>query len=134
MTAPFSREEIRGAAAALEGVAVRMRPIFMTAATTFVGLLPMAVFGDENEGISYVGLSIAVAGGLLVSTVSTAVAVPLCYTFADDVVRLLRRLAARVAGRLATMQEHKQLSASSLVDAAGHALDHGWAIHEVVTW
>lgn len=43
-------------------------------------------------------------------------------------------LAARVAGRLATMQEHKQLSASSLVDAAGHALDQGWAIHEVVTW
>jgi hypothetical protein len=32
------------------------------------------------------------------------------------------------------MQEHKQLSRSSLVDAGGHALDAGWAIHEVVTW
>jgi hypothetical protein len=43
-------------------------------------------------------------------------------------------LAARLAGRLATMQEHKQLSRSSLVDADGSAVDTGWAIHEVVTW
>jgi hypothetical protein len=43
-------------------------------------------------------------------------------------------LAARVAGRLATMQEHNELSRSSLVDAGGRALDEGWAIHEVVTW
>lgn len=50
------------------------------------------------------------------------------------IARVSPALAARVAGRLATMQEHKQLSASSLVDAAGQALDHGWAIHEVVTW
>ena len=71
-------------AAIMEGVAVRMRPIFMTAATTLVGLLPMALFGDEGEGVSYVGLSIAVAGGLLFCTVFTAVTVPLCYTFADD--------------------------------------------------
>ena len=83
--------------AILEGVAVRLRPIFMTAATTFVGLLPMALFGDENEGVSYVGLSIAVAGGLLFSTVSTAVAVPLCYTYADDLIRWLRRTLSRRA-------------------------------------
>lgn len=43
-------------------------------------------------------------------------------------------LAVRVAGRLAGMQEHKQLSPSALVDAAGLALDAGWAMHEVVTW
>lgn len=82
-------------AAIREGVEVRLRPIFMTAATTFVGLLPMAVFGDENEGVSYVGLSIAVAGGLAVSTITTAIAVPLCYTFADDFIVWLRRRVAR---------------------------------------
>jgi HAE1 family hydrophobic/amphiphilic exporter-1 len=86
--------------ALLEGVQVRMRPIFMTAATTFVGLLPMALFGDENEGVSYVGLSIAVAGGLLVSTITTAVTVPLCYTLADDTVQWMRRLVGRVGSRL----------------------------------
>jgi hypothetical protein len=48
--------------------------------------------------------------------------------------RVAPALAARVAGRLATMQEHKQLSRSSLIDASGRALDEGWAIHEVVTW
>lgn len=43
-------------------------------------------------------------------------------------------LAAPVAGRLARMQEHKQVAASSLVDGAGRPLDAGWTIHEVVTW
>lgn len=43
-------------------------------------------------------------------------------------------LAARVAGRLATMHEHKQLSRSSIVNADGRKLDEGWTIHEVVTW
>lgn len=82
-------------AAIREGVDVRLRPIFMTAATTFVGLLPMALFGDENEGVSYVGLSIAVAGGLAISTITTAIAVPLCYTYADDFIGWLRRRVAR---------------------------------------
>ena len=48
--------------------------------------------------------------------------------------RVAPTLAARVAGRLATMQEHKQLSRSSLVDADGGGIDRGWTIHEVVTW
>ncbi|MGE3175303.1 MAG: efflux RND transporter permease subunit [Planctomycetota bacterium] len=91
----LQRAGMARAEAIREGVAVRMRPIFMTAATTFVGLLPMAAFGDESEGVSYVGLSIAVAGGLLASTVTTAVAVPLCYSFADDLVLWLRRLLRR---------------------------------------
>lgn len=43
-------------------------------------------------------------------------------------------LSAHIAGRLAGLLEHKQLSRSSLIDAAGRALDHGWTIHEVVTW
>lgn len=43
-------------------------------------------------------------------------------------------LTARVGGRLTTMQEHKRLSPSSLIDPAGDPGDQGWAIHEVVTW
>jgi hypothetical protein len=43
-------------------------------------------------------------------------------------------VAALVAGRLATMQEHKQLSPSSLLGAGGGPIDEGWAMHEVVTW
>jgi HAE1 family hydrophobic/amphiphilic exporter-1 len=83
-------------AAIREGVRIRMRPIFMTAACSFMGLLPMAVLGDQTEGISYKGLSIAVAGGLAFSTIFTAVAVPLAYTFADDLARWGKALAQRI--------------------------------------
>ncbi|MCA8941421.1 MAG: hypothetical protein KDB80_02575, partial [Planctomycetes bacterium] len=60
-----------------------------------VGLLPMAIFGESTgQGISYVSMSIAVAGGLTVCTVFTALAVPLAYSLIDDAklvgVRLLR--------------------------------------------
>ncbi|MEQ1631139.1 MAG: efflux RND transporter permease subunit [Planctomycetota bacterium] len=95
-----------------EGVEVRLRPIFMTAATTFVGLLPMALFGDANEGVSYVGLSIAVVGGLLFSTITTAIAVPLCYTFADDLIVWLRRRVSRRSRRKNAAQPERLASAA----------------------
>ena len=38
----------------------------------------------------------------------------------------------RIAGSLANVHEHKQVSRSSLV-IADQAIDHGWALHEVVT-
>ena len=76
----MSREE-----AILEGTRRRLRPIVMTAATTIVGLLPMALFGESTgQGLSYVSLSITVAGGLALCTVFTACVVPLAYTFMDD--------------------------------------------------
>jgi HAE1 family hydrophobic/amphiphilic exporter-1 len=85
-----------------EGVAVRMRPVFMTASTTFVGLMPMVLFGERDEGLSYVGLSVAVAFGLAFSTVFTAVAVPIAYSLADDYVLLLRASFQRALGRAAS--------------------------------
>jgi HAE1 family hydrophobic/amphiphilic exporter-1 len=86
--------------AILAGVAVRMRPIMMTAATTVVGLLPMAMFGESTgRGISYVSMSIAVAGGLTLSTLFTAWTVPVAYTFFDDYAAWLRRIWQRAAGK-----------------------------------
>ncbi|MEY4672740.1 MAG: hypothetical protein RL148_524 [Planctomycetota bacterium] len=93
----WSRED-----AIREGVAVRMRPVFMTASTTFVGLMPMVLFGERDEGLSYVGLSVAVAFGLAFSTIFTAVAVPIAYSLADDYVLLLRASFQRALGRTAT--------------------------------
>ncbi|MBK8978253.1 MAG: efflux RND transporter permease subunit [Planctomycetes bacterium] len=77
--------------AIMTGMRLRLRPIMMTATTTIVGLLPMALFGKttDGEGISYVGMSIAVAGGLALCTVFTTLAVPVFYTFADDFQRLV---------------------------------------------
>lgn len=73
-------------AAILEGTRRRMRAIVMTAVTTILGLLPMALFGESSErgGVSYVTMAIAVAGGLAVATLFTAFAVPLAYTLLDD--------------------------------------------------
>ena len=85
------RQGLPRAAAILEGTRARLRPIVMTATTTIVGLLPMALFGQTEEGgMSYVGLSIAVAGGLAFCTVFTAFAVPMAYSFADDFSAWLR--------------------------------------------
>ncbi len=85
--------------AILEGVRIRMRPITMTAMTTVVGLLPMAVFGESTgRGISYVSMSIAVAGGLTLSTLFTAWTVPVAYTFFDDFAGWLRQVWARAVG------------------------------------
>lgn len=88
--------------AILEGVRVRMRPIMMTASTTVVGLLPMAMFGESTgRGISYVSMSIAVAGGLTLSTLFTAWSVPVAYTYFDDFAGWLRRVWQMAVGRSA---------------------------------
>ena len=62
----------------------RFRPIVMTAATTIVGLLPMAIGDSAIVGTPYYPLGRAVIGGLLASTVLSLVFVPLFYSFFDD--------------------------------------------------
>lgn len=77
--------------AILEGTRVRLRPIIMTAVTTILGLLPMALFGESTgQGLSYISMSIAVGGGLAFCTIFTAFAVPLAYSFLDDFSNWLR--------------------------------------------
>ena len=64
------------------------------------GWKPLAVAGSQTgpsaevsrvrsvaagEGVSYVGMSIAVSGGLTVCTVFTTIVVPVVYLFLDDV-------------------------------------------------
>jgi Cu/Ag efflux pump CusA len=74
----------------------------MTALTTIVGLLPMAIWGESTgQGISYVSMSITVAGGLAICTVLTAPSVSLAYTWLDDLSHWLQgsiRRAMRRAG------------------------------------
>jgi len=69
----------------------RFRPILMTAATTIVGLLPMALGRASVIGISYTPLARAVIGGLMAATLLTLVLVPLTYTFFDDLREALHR-------------------------------------------
>ncbi len=75
----------------------RLRPIAMTAMTTIFGLLPMAIGNVDMIGISYAGMGRGMAGGLLLHTLVTPLAVPLLYTLLDD----LRDVGARTAAALA---------------------------------
>jgi HAE1 family hydrophobic/amphiphilic exporter-1 len=76
-------------AAILDAGRERFRPIVMTAATTIVGLLPMAVGKAGLIGIPYYPLGRAVIGGLLASTVLSLVLVPLVYSILDDLRSML---------------------------------------------
>ena len=62
----------------------RFRPILMTAFTTIFGLIPMFIGSQEMIGISYSPLGRTMAGGLFSATFLTLIAVPLIYTFFDD--------------------------------------------------
>jgi HAE1 family hydrophobic/amphiphilic exporter-1 len=62
----------------------RFRPILMTAFTTIFGLLPMAVGNTGLVGIPYAPMGITLIGGLISSTFLTLFAVPVFYTYFDD--------------------------------------------------
>ena len=55
----------------------RLRPVLMTAATTIIGLLPLAIRGPQTAGIFYYPLARTVMGGLASSAVMTLIALPL---------------------------------------------------------
>lgn len=62
----------------------RFRPILMTALTTIVGLLPMAVGNTGLLGIPYSPMGVTLIGGMFSSTLLTLFAVPVFYTYFDD--------------------------------------------------
>ena len=65
----------------IEACEARLRPILMTVSTTVLGLLPLA-FGDANiggDGPSYAPMAVAIIGGLVFSTLTSLLLVPLTY-------------------------------------------------------
>jgi HAE1 family hydrophobic/amphiphilic exporter-1 len=86
-------------AAALEGGKTRLRPVLMTALTTILGMLPLAI-GSGEAGETWAPLARSVMGGLTVATALTLILVPVIYTaFASIADRFTafedRRVAAR---------------------------------------
>lgn len=69
--------------AILESVRTRIRPIFMTTATTVFGMLPL-VFSRGSGSELYRGLGAAVVGGLVVSALFTLVLIPVLYSLWMD--------------------------------------------------
>ncbi len=69
--------------AASDAAANRFRPVLMTAFSTVLGMLPIALgFGAGGE--VRMPLGIAVAGGMFVSTALTLIVVPVVYTLVAD--------------------------------------------------
>ncbi|MBD0385732.1 MAG: efflux RND transporter permease subunit [Nostoc sp. C3-bin3] len=69
--------------AILKAGPVRLRPIMMTTASTLLGMLPIALgFGAGSELRS--PMAIAIAGGLITSTILSLIVVPVVYAILDD--------------------------------------------------
>ncbi|HEU4608598.1 MAG TPA: efflux RND transporter permease subunit, partial [Chitinophagaceae bacterium] len=64
---------------AVSGAGNRMRPILMTSIAMIAGMIPMSI-GFTEAGNQTVPLGIAVIGGLLFSTISTLLFLPIVYT------------------------------------------------------
>ena len=105
--------------AVLEGAGQRVRPILMTALTTIVGLLPMALGEASSEALDYRALATCVAGGLAISTLFTLWAVPVAYTLVDDLAQSLG--AGSRWGLELARGVGRALSASNPVSRSGRA-------------
>jgi HAE1 family hydrophobic/amphiphilic exporter-1 len=83
--------------AVLEAGPVRLRPVLMTAVSTVLGMLPVALGrGDGSEWRSPMG--VICIGGLVTSTALTLLVVPVFYTLFADAQAALARGVARLRG------------------------------------
>ncbi len=67
--------------AIIQGCSQRVRPIMMTVATTVLGLVPLAMGNTQiaGDGPPYAPMAIAIIGGLVFSTLTSLLLVPLAY-------------------------------------------------------
>jgi HAE1 family hydrophobic/amphiphilic exporter-1 len=85
-----------------EATHTRIRPIFMTATTSVLGMLPLVLFPGAGSEL-YRGLGAVVCGGLIVSTIFTLLVVPLTMSITvqmmEGVNALLGRKPMFIGGR-----------------------------------
>lgn len=91
----FVRNERSGGAsiedALVAAVGIRMRPILMTATSTVVGMIPIAL--EWAVGLERLSpLAVVAIGGLLVATFLTMIYVPIVYSLLEDLRGLGQRL------------------------------------------
>ena len=82
--------------ALLTACSERLRPILMTAGTTILGLLPLALLkGTHLSGLEYYPMARAICGGLAVGTLLTLLVLPAYYWLAT---RWLARMKGMIQG------------------------------------
>ncbi|SHG61745.1 CusA/CzcA family heavy metal efflux RND transporter [Pedobacter caeni] len=64
----------------LQGTAIRLRPVLMTAAVASLGFLPMAISAAAGAEVQK-PLATVVIGGLITSTILTLIVLPVLYTY-----------------------------------------------------
>ena len=96
----YRREGVDRYTAMLKGGTERLRPILMTAFTTLISLVPMVVQKPSLGGVYYYSMGLVIMGGLLVSTVLTAVLLPTVTTLIEDLGSAIGRLVLWLGRRL----------------------------------
>ena len=91
------RESIR------ESVRTRIRPIFMTTATSVIGMLPLVTSPGAGSEL-YRGLGAVVIGGLVCSTLFTLIVVPLLLSLVIDLQAVLGFSRWRIAAEPSPVQ------------------------------
>jgi HAE1 family hydrophobic/amphiphilic exporter-1 len=75
----------------IEASKARLRPILMTAMTTVLGLLPMAMASGEGAEFR-APLAVSVMGGLFVTTFLSLLVIPAIYVFTHNIrVKVFKR-------------------------------------------
>lgn len=77
--------------AVLQASPVRLRPILMTAVTTLLGVLPVAL-GYSAGGETRAGMGRATFGGMFLSTLLTLFVIPVAYTLLDDLQEKIKKV------------------------------------------
>jgi len=80
--------------AVLRGGEWRIRPILMTATTTILGLLPMAIDRSEASNL-WAPLALTVIGGMTTSTFLTLFIVPCMYLALEDIKKVFRKIVSK---------------------------------------
>jgi HAE1 family hydrophobic/amphiphilic exporter-1 len=87
----------------------RFRPIMMTAITTIGGMIPLAISGRMDSGISYTSFALTLIGGMTTATLLTLLVVPVFYTFFDDLRESFTAAVRRATGRRGAAAEAASL-------------------------
>ena len=85
---------------AIRGAEERLAPILMTALTTLLGLVPIAVQRPSLGGVYYYSMALVIMGGLFVSTFLTSVLLPTMAALVEDSFGALGRWIGRLSAMM----------------------------------
>ncbi|MDH5629118.1 MAG: efflux RND transporter permease subunit [Gammaproteobacteria bacterium] len=81
----YRRDGMERTKAMILGGQERLRPIIMTALTTLMGLVPLIIQKPTLAGVYYYSMAYVIIGGLLFSTILTAIFLPATICLVEDV-------------------------------------------------